>query len=268
MAEVDTAGNPPGTARFGGVLQNPRAIDQGALLLVDQEAAPPTVLLSTSQALLRHTVSEALEQSGRVRVVATAGNADETVAHAQRHTPDVIVVFDDLEHGRYLDALANVVQRVPMCPVLVLVQNVDPEVLTQVIELGARGYVSRRAGLVELCQALERIARGGVAIPEELVRPLLEQLVRRRSEEKQDGELLLQLSPREREVLSLLADGASSGGIAEALVITKETARKHVQNVLVKMGVQSRLAAVAYVMQGNRREVLREHTAAVGVRAR
>ena len=89
------------------------------------------------------------------------------------------------------------------------------------------------------------------------MRSLLEQLVRRRSEQKEDDQLLRQLSPREREVLSLLADGASSGAIAETLVITKETARKHIQNVLVKMGVQSRLAAVAYVMQGSRREYLR-----------
>ena len=130
----------------------------------------------------------------------------------------------------------------------------------RVVELGARGYISRRVGLADLCDGLERIARGGVAIPEGMVRSLLEQLVRRRSEEKQDDELLGQLSPREREVLSLLADGASSGAIAETLVITKETARKHIQNVLVKMGVQSRLAAVAYVMQGNRREYLRRHT--------
>src|SRR2546430_791745 len=101
------------------MMQEASAIDQTAILLPDPEEAPPTVLLSTSQALLRHTVSEALEQSGRVRVVATAGTANETIAHAQRHTPDVIVVFDDVEHGDYLEAVADIVQRVPMCPVLV-----------------------------------------------------------------------------------------------------------------------------------------------------
>lgn len=241
-------------------MQEASTVGQPAILLPDAEEASPTVLLSTSQTLLRHTVSEALEQSGRVRVVATAGTTDETIAHAQRHSPAVIIVFDDVEHGDYLDAVAEIIRRVPTCPVLVLVRNVHDEVLMQLVELGARGYISRRAGLAELCDALERIARGGVAIPEAMVRSLLEQLVRRRSEQKQDDELLGQLSPREREVLSLLADGASSGAIAETLVITKETARKHIQNVLVKMGVQSRLAAVAYVMQGNRREYLRADT--------
>src|SRR5436190_2217637 len=137
----------------------------------------PNVLLTTSQALLRHTVGEALEQTGRVQVVATS-------AH-------------------------------------------------------------------------ERIARGGVAIPEGMERTLLESLVHRRTQGEQKDTLLMQLTPREREVLLLLAEGASSARIAERLVITKETARKHTQNVLVKMGVRSRLAAVAYVMQGDRLELLR-----------
>jgi two-component system nitrate/nitrite response regulator NarL len=225
-----------------------------------REETRPTVLLSTSQALMRHTVGEALEQSERVRLVATAGDGAETIAQAQRHQPDVIVVFDDVDHGNYLGAIEGIIQHVPACQVLVLVGSTHEDVLTQAIELGVRGYISRRVGLAVLCDALEQIARGGVAIPEGMVRPLLDQLVRRRSAEEQTDELLLQLSPREREVLSLLADGASSGAIAETLVITKETARKHVQNVLVKMGVQSRLAAVAYVMQGNRRESLRLHT--------
>ena len=240
--------------------QGASSLDRTAVVLLDPEEALPSVLVSTSQALLRHTVSESLEQSGRIRVLATAGTADETIAHARRHAPDVIVVFDDLEHGDYVEAVAGIIQRGPACPVLVLVQSLRDDVLTELVELGACGYVSRRVGLADLCDGIERVAHGGVAIPGEMVRSLLERLVRRRSEETQDDELLSQLSPREREVLSLLADGASSAAIADALVITKETARKHIQNVLTKLGVRSRLAAVAYVMQGNRREVLRRLT--------
>ena len=96
--------------------QEASTVGQPAILLPDAEEASPTVLLSTSQTLLRHTVSEALEQSGRVRVVATAGTTDETIAHAQRHSPAVIIVFDDVEHGDYLDAVAEIIRRVPSCP--------------------------------------------------------------------------------------------------------------------------------------------------------
>jgi DNA-binding NarL/FixJ family response regulator len=248
-----------------GVNRAQQAVEQ---LSQEEHAGGPTVLLSTSQALMRHTLTEALERLGRVRVVATAGDVAETIAQAGRHRPDVVVIFDDLEHGKYLRATETIVQQVPSSAVLLLVHAVDEDALTRAIELGARGYVTRRVGLADLCDALERVAVGGVAIPEGSIGHLLDQLVQHRSAEKEGDELLSQLSPREREVLWLLAEGASSDGIAKTLVISKETARKHIQNVLVKMGVQSRLAAVAYVMQGNRREFLRgdARVAAVGPR--
>jgi DNA-binding NarL/FixJ family response regulator len=227
----------------------------------------PTVLLSTSQALMRQTLTEALERNERVRVVATAGDVAETIVHATRYRPDVVLVFDDLEDGDYLLAMERIIDQVESSVVL-LVHNVDENVLTRAIELGARGYVSRANGLAALCDSLERVARGGVAIPEALMGPLLDQLVLRRAAEREGDELLSQLSPREREVLLLLTEGASSGGIASMLVISKETARKHVQNVLVKMGVRSRLAAVAYVMQGRRRDFLRSRGPALPVRKR
>jgi DNA-binding NarL/FixJ family response regulator len=229
------------------------------------DARLPSVLLATSQALMRHTLTEAMERLERVRVVATAGDVAETVVHATRHRPDVVLVFDDLEAGNYLLATERIIEQVESSVVL-LVHTVDENVLTRAIELGARGYVSRSSGLASLCDSLERVARGGVAIPDALMGRLLDQLVLHRVAEREGDELLSQLSPREREVLLLLTDGASSEGIASMLVISKETARKHVQNVLVKMGVRSRLAAVAYVMQGKRRDFLRADTAALPVR--
>jgi DNA-binding NarL/FixJ family response regulator len=231
------------------------------------DARLPAVLLSTSQALMRHTLTEALERLERVRVVATAGDVAETIAQAARHRPDVIVVFDDLEAGGYLLATERIIEQVDSSIVL-LVRAVDENVLTRAIELGVRGYVPRANGLISLCTSLERVAGGGVAIPEDLMGPLLDQLVLHRAAEREGDELLSQLSPREREVLLLLTEGASSDGIASVLVISKETARKHIQNVLVKMGVRSRLAAVAYVMHGKRRDFLRSQAVATPVRNR
>jgi DNA-binding NarL/FixJ family response regulator len=86
---------------------------------------------------------------------------------------------------------------------------------------------------------------------------LLDRLVERRSASNEADKVLSQLSAREREVLLLLADGAGTGSIAQTLVVTKETARKHIQNILLKMGVRSRLEAVAYVLQDGRRARLR-----------
>jgi DNA-binding NarL/FixJ family response regulator len=103
---------------------------------------------------------------------------------------------------------------------------------------------------------IARVAAGGAVIPPQVMGSLIDRLVERRKVADERDQVLSGLSPREREVLALLADGASSEAIAATLVISKETARKHIQNILVKMGMRSRLQAVAYVAQDGRRALL------------
>lgn len=215
-----------------------------------------SLLLATSQRLVRDALVEAVENLGRLRIVATARDARETIAEAERHRPAVAVISDDIGRSEYLHATRMIVEQVRSCAVLLLVGNEDADALTDAIEAGARGYITRRVRLKQLCDAVERVASGGAVIPDAMVRPLLDRLVERRVAWKEDDKVLSLLSAREREVLLLLADGASSESIAKTLVITRETARKHVQNILVKMRVQSRLEAVAYVVREGRRALL------------
>jgi DNA-binding NarL/FixJ family response regulator len=216
-----------------------------------------SLLLTTSHRLVRDALAEAFENLGRLRIVATARDARETIAEAERQRPAVAVISDDIGRSEYLHATRMIVERVRSCAVLLLVGNEDSDALTDAIEAGARGYITRGVRLNQLCHAVERVASGGVVIPDAMVRPLLDRLVERRVTWKEDDQVLSLLSAREREVLLLLAEGASSESIAKTLVISRDTARKHVQNILVKMGVRSRLEAVAYVAQDGRRALLR-----------
>jgi DNA-binding NarL/FixJ family response regulator len=215
------------------------------------------ILLSTSQRLLRDALAAGFEDQGRVRVVATARDASETIMEAERHRPAVAVVLGDIGRAEALRIARTITERVPSCAVLLLVGKQDEDALADAIEAGVRGYVTRGVRLHQLCDAIERVASGGAVIPDTMIGPLLDRLVTRRSASKENDEVLMLLSAREREVLLLLADGGSSDSIAKALVISRETARKHVQNILIKMGVRSRLQAVAYVVQDGRHELLR-----------
>jgi DNA-binding NarL/FixJ family response regulator len=215
------------------------------------------ILLVTSQRLVRDALGDALEDLGRVQIVATARDAEEMIAEAERHRPAVAVISDDIGQNESLRATRMIVERVPSCAVLLLTGRADQDILGDAIEGGARGYITREARVPELCDAIERLAGRRAVLPDAMVSSLLDRLVERRSSAKQGDELLAQLSAREREVLLLLADGNSSDAIATTLVISRETARKHVQNILVKMGVRSRLEAVAYVVQDGRRALLR-----------
>jgi len=215
------------------------------------------VLLCASHRLTRDALTDGFESLGRVRIVATARDASESIAEAERCRPAVVVVSDDIGRGESLHAARTIVDRVRSSSVLLLVGDEDADTLADAIEAGARGYVTRRVRLHQLCDAVVRLASGLAAIPDPMLWTLLDQLIERRSASKDGDGVLSQLSAREREVLLLLADGASTGSIAETLVVTRETARKHVQNILLKMGVRSRLEAVAYVVQDGRRARLR-----------
>jgi DNA-binding NarL/FixJ family response regulator len=217
---------------------------------------PITVILTTSQRLVRDMLSEGLEVDGTIRVIATGRDAAETLAEARRRGPAVVIICDDIgfeERVRVTQMLAAVPDG---AAILHVVDRAVVTDLADAVEAGARGYVSRDAGLAHLRTAIGAVADGRVAISEELIGSLLDRLVERRVAAKDRDARLSTLSVREREVLMLLADGASSEAIAAALTISKETARKHVQNILVKMGVRSRLEAVAYVIQGGRRSLL------------
>lgn len=218
--------------------------------------APVTAVVAAGKRLVRDMLSEGLEVDGDIRVLATGRDAAETLAEVERRGPAVVVICDDIgvdERSKATEALASVIDG-PM--IVHVVERATVTDLADAIESGARGYVPRDAGLVGLRSAVVSVARRRVAMPDELIGPLLDRLVERRVVAKERDARLSTLSAREREVLALLADGASSDRIAAELTISKGTARKHVQNILVKMGIRSRLEAVAYVLKGGRRALL------------
>jgi DNA-binding NarL/FixJ family response regulator len=217
----------------------------------------PAAVLCASQRLVREALTEAFEFDGEIRIVATARDASEAIAEAERYRPGVVIVSDDIGWTASLDAARTIGERVPSSSVLLLVSEEEPGSLADAVEAGARGYIGRRVGVRQLRDVVLRLADGLASIPDSMVPALLDRLVDRRSRSQEGNKVLTLLSDREREVLLLLTEGASTDSVAETLVVTRETARKHIQNILLKMGVRSRLEAVAYVVQDGRRALLR-----------
>ncbi len=113
------------------------------------------------------------------------------------------------------------------------------------VEAGADGYVAGDLGLTGLADALRRVATGEAIVPPRMLGPLLGRLVDRRRERHAVAQRFRGLSPRERQVLALMMEGADRYRIAEKLVISPETARTHIQNVISKIGARSRVEAIA-----------------------
>ncbi len=204
-----------------------------------------TVVVSGRQALTREAIAAALAAEDGILVVAVCRDSHETLLQVERLAPDVALVEANLPRSECRRICSGVKDRGLSTKVLVSGELPDEQVLMTAVEAGADGYVAGDLGLAGLADALRRVAAGEAIIPAMMLGPLLGRLVDRRRERHAVAQRFSGLSPRERQVLSLMMEGADRHRIAEKLVISPETARTHIQNVISKIGARSRVEAIA-----------------------
>jgi DNA-binding NarL/FixJ family response regulator len=208
---------------------------------------PIAVLLADEHRLFASAVRVVLEAEPDLRVVADARDVTHAIGECERTPPDVAVVHVSTRSNDGLRGAALLKERFPDCRVLVLSDEEDHRALIEALEVGASGYLTKEAPLSDLIGAVRAVHRGDTLVPPRMLGPLVTTLMRRRREHDEARRRVALLTRREREVLALLAHGATKEVIAEALVISPQTARTHIQNILDKLSVHSQLEAVAFV---------------------
>jgi DNA-binding NarL/FixJ family response regulator len=196
---------------------------------------PFRVVIAEDSGLLREGLARLLADAG-MDVVAKVGDGPGLIAAAEQHRPHVAVVDVRMPPGyrdEGLKAAIEVRHRVPDLAVLVLSQYVEERYGAELLEAGAAGvgYLlkDRVADVSDFVAAIREVASGGTVLDPEVVSQLLS---RRRRDQR-----LAALTPREREVLSLMAEGRSNHAVARALYITEGAVEKHVRNIFGKLGL-------------------------------
>lgn len=207
------------------------------------------ILLADAHSLFREALTAALAGEQDLVVVAVAGDGLEAVAQAARTEPEVAVLDADLPNLDGVRATKVIRDRLPGCRVLVLAAQEQSETLAAAVEAGANGYLTKASPLTDLIDAIRSVHRGDTLVPARMLGDLLDRLVQHRQEQDEAARRVSRLTPREREVLTLLAEGGDNESIAGSLVISPQTARTHIQNLLMKLGVHSRLEAAALAIQ-------------------
>src|SRR6266511_2066091 len=215
------------------------------------------ILVADEQSLSREAIRAILEREPGLRVVGIASDGLDAVADVLRHRPDVVILTSSLPNCDGVQATRMIRERVPETKVLFLSAVEDSELVVSAFQAGANGFLTKNCALDELIKATTAIHRGEVPVPPRMLSSLIQHLIGRRQEQQENLQLLTRLTRREREVLALLSDGGDNETIARTLVISPQTARTHVQNVLTKLGVHSRLAAVAFATQQSIVETLK-----------
>ena len=195
-------------------------------------ANPPRVVLADDDVLLREGLAGLLERSG-FEIAGQTDNAPRLVALVREHRPELAIVDIRMPPGHTtegLDAAHQIREEFPETAILVLSAHVQVEQATDLLAGGeGTGYLlkTRVTDVDEFIETVERIVKGGSVVDPALVKELVSA---RRAEDPLDV-----LSPREREVLSLMAEGRSNAGIAHQLWITEGTVEKHVHSILTKL---------------------------------
>jgi DNA-binding NarL/FixJ family response regulator len=207
------------------------------------------ILLAEGHSLFREAVRAVLQSEPDFEVVAEAPGGLEAVEQSERTRPDVAFLGAELPNCDGVKAGAMIKERSPDCKIVILADSDDQTTLVDAVEAGASGFLTKQCPLADLIEAARAVNRGETLIPQRMLGGLLSRLIRRRREEEEALRCAAGLTRREREVLALLADGADNETIAQALVISPQTARTHIQNILGKLEVHSRLEAAAFVIQ-------------------
>ena len=191
------------------------------------------VVLADDTVLLREGVARILGEAG-FEVVGQAGNAEELMLKVRSYSPDVAIVdirMPPTHTDEGLRAAQEIREKHPTCGVLVLSQYVEAGYAMELLAESAEGvgYLlkDRVSDVNEFADAVRRVGEGGSALDPTIVSQLVG---RRRRDDPID-----QLTPREREVLELMAEGRSNSGIAEQLVVTERAVEKHVTSIFAKL---------------------------------
>ena len=207
------------------------------------------VLLADEQALFRGALRMVLAGHRGIGVVAEAGDGRAAIEEARVHHPDVALVSLGLSDPGGLAATRRIVADEPRCRVLVLATEDDPGALLDAIEAGASGFLSKESPVADLVEAVRTVYQNGILVPPAMLPDLIRGLVGRRRDRDDLAERYARLTQRELEVLRLLVQGEDNDAIGRALVISPQTARTHVQNILAKLRLHSRLEAAAFARE-------------------
>ena len=191
------------------------------------------VVIAEDSVLLRAGLTRILADANE-EVVATVGDADELLGAVERHQPDLCIVDVRMPPTHTDDGLRAAIairNRWPGIGILVLSQYVEEQYATELLATAGEGigYLlkDRVADVADFIDAVRRVGSGGTALDPEVVAQLLARSRRR--------DPLERLTPREREVLALMAEGRSNPAIARSLVVSDKAVEKHVSNILTKL---------------------------------
>ena len=204
------------------------------------------VLIIDDHTLFRSGIRLLLQRQSGFEVVGEAGNVLEGVKEAKRWKPDVILLDLHMPDVSGLEAIQILEEEVPQAEIIMLTVSEESEDLLEALHMGARGYLLKNIETDFLIESIRRAALGESVMSPQMAGKLADSL---RNPVKGSANDASKLSPREREIIAKLARGDSNKEIARELKLSESTVKIHVQGILRKLNLSSRVQAAVYAVE-------------------
>ena len=207
------------------------------------------VLIADDDDLMRAGLVELLTADPEIEIVGQASNGHEAVEQALRLAPDVVLMDVRMPDLDGIGATRELLRATPEAKVLILTTFEQDDYIFGAIRAGASGFLLKRARPEELIAAVRTVAAGDSLLSPSVTRRVIDRMAQQPNPELAGHAKLDGLTPREREVLDLVARGLSNREIAAALVVEESTIRTHVKRILMKLNLRDRIQAVIFAYE-------------------
>lgn len=207
------------------------------------------ILIVDDHHVFREGLVSIFRRQSDFEIVGEAASVAEAIEAAIKIQPELILMDFNLPDGTGLDATKAILGQYPKINIIFLTINEDDEKLLAAIRSGAKGYLLKNIGIPDLLASLRGLERGEAALSRKMVSRLLDAVSDQDKPEKHPISGLNQLTSREYEILHEIARGASNREIAARFVISENTVKNHVHNILEKLKLKSRREVALYISQ-------------------
>lgn len=215
---------------------------------------PISILIVDDHPVVRDGIRYMLRTSPEIRVVAEASTGLEALERVRVFHPRVVLMDIRMPDMDGLEATRRIKEQFPESCVVIMTMHDDEEYVVQAVQAGAAGYLLKDAPKAEVCRTIEAAAGGDTTIKASLLQRAMKS-VRNGSEDQQRkalsgwASMAESLTPRESAVLRLVVDGKTNREIGETLFISEDTAKKHVQSLVAKLGASDRTTAAVTALR-------------------
>ncbi len=206
------------------------------------------LLLADDHAVVRSGLRMLLEAQPDMTIVGEAETGQEAIRRVAELSPDVVLMDIEMPGMNGIEATRRIKANAPASAVLALTMYEDDQYFFEMLRAGASGYVPKRAAPDESVSAIRAVSRGEVFLYPSLAGRLVQDYLRR-GPASEEGTPEDELTPREQEVLTLIAEGLSNNEIADRLVISAKTVDRHRENLMRKLKLHNRVDLVKYALR-------------------